>query len=699
MYFKTLLITAATTALLLSGCNDDRSTDLQDSLVGNTVDDRIAGYAIFNPDEGLIPYPNNILFAPNSSGTDDYDYGQTLNIPYEETDPDANVKRQLNTLTGFSTTSPITAPITGTLDPATIPDGVQLYKVDINASGAVTGIDTTLQFGVDYIATQSGSKLAVVPLHPLDSWSNYMVVMTSDLKDTQGRVLSPDIATALTLSPNPVKPGSSLDTETAAALEAIRQGNRQMLTVLALAGKDPSNTIQIWNFRTQVIGEVQANIAAAATSDSNLTLHDFGISTMALFGMLGMDTSGMTGSAEIYDGNLSTLPQYMPQASQMNPLPVIQGEFTYSAPFTPVVEANVTIPVVATVPVEGPDCTMPTAGWPVVIYQHGITRDRTDLFVFGETLAKACYAGIAIDLPLHGVTETNTTINPFYKAAIERTFDLDMATEVWIEGYGWAITSYTPDGNIDSTGAHYMNLANIITTRDNLQQTTSDLLQLQNAIASASGITFDPERISFLSHSLGNMASIGFLNHTAALKSAVLAMPGQQFIPLLDNSAVFGPAIESGLAAEGIIKGTAEYDAFMLASQTLVDDADPANYSASIGAGALPILEIAAVGDGTEGSGDQHIPYTVATAPLAGGKPFIDFTGAQDINTSDLSSGDIYPTSGTKTVAKLTVGEHRSALDPQYSMDAFSEIHTELISFIDSNGTAIKVAYPSIIQQ
>ena len=121
MYFKTLLITATTAALLFSGCKDDRSTDLQDSLVGNTVDDKIVGYAVFNPDEGLFPYPNNILFAPNSSGMDDYDYGQTLNIPYEETDPDANVKRQLNTLTGFSTTSPITAPMVATETPTRRP--------------------------------------------------------------------------------------------------------------------------------------------------------------------------------------------------------------------------------------------------------------------------------------------------------------------------------------------------------------------------------------------------------------------------------------------------------------------------------------------------------------------------------------------------------------------------------------------------
>lgn len=407
-----------------------------------------------------------------------------------------------------------------------------------------------------------------------------------------------------------------------------------------------------------------------------------------------MDTSGMTGSAEVYAGTLSNLPQYMPQGSAANPMPVLNGEFTYSAPFTPIVEANVTIPVVATFPSGTSGCAMPAEGWPVVIYQHGITRARTDLFVFGETLAAKCYAAVAIDLPLHGVTESNLSINPFYAGVIERTFNVDLVTE---SPYG-TVAAYGPDGVIDSTGINFMNLANILTTRDNLQQTTSDLLQLQNAIASATGVKFDPSRISFLSHSLGNIASIGYLNKTDALQSAVLMMPGQQLIPFLTASPVFGPEINAGLAAYGIMPGTPEYDAFMLATQTTIDDADPANYTPQIGAKSLPILEILSVGDGSEGSGDQHIPYTVASSPLSGGKPFVQFTQAEDINTSGLVE-NVYPTGTDKTVTRLTAGEHRSALDPQYSPEATNEIHTELISFIDSNGTSIKVAYPSIIQQ
>ncbi|WP_345985225.1 hypothetical protein WCX49_11505 [Sulfurimonas sp. HSL-1656] len=702
----TLTAAAAVLALTFGGCNGDKSTDLQDSLNGNTVDDLIAGYTLFDPTTGTIPYPNNILFAPNSSSTNDYDFGQTLNIPYEPTDADANVKRQLNTLTGFSTTMPITAPISDgvTLDATSLPVGVQLYKVDVNASGYVTDINATLQYGVDFAVAQSGSKVAIVPMKPLEPLTNYMAVLTNDLNDSEGRILAPDYATALTLSPNPVEAGGALDEATAAALEAIRQGNQAMLYALAMTGKDPTKTVQVWTFRTQMIGAVQNSIALYAQNDTNaaLAIQDVNVTTKALFAQLGMDTSLMSGSAEIYAGTLSNLPQYMPQGSPMNPLPILAGEFSYSAPFTPIIEANVTVPVVATVPSAASGCTKPAAGWPVVIYQHGITRVRTDLFVYGETLASACYVGVAIDLPLHGVTESNTTLNPFYMGALERTFNVDLVTE---NPYG-TVTGYAPDGVIDSTGIHFMNLANVTTTRDNLQQTTSDLIELTNSIASA--VVFelnatlsnlDGSRISFLSHSLGNIASIGYLNQTDALQSAVMMMPGQQMIPFLINSPVFAPEINAGLAVYGIMPGTEEYAAFMLATQTMIDDADPANYAAGIGAAnTFPILEMQAIGDGTEGSGDQHIPAVVAGYPLAGGSPFIAFTQAKDLNTSALLPGNIYLPDTSRTVTRVTEGEHRSPLDPQYSLDAFFEYHTELISFIYSNGTAIQVNNPAIIK-
>ena len=680
MKYKMLLLAASASALLMSGCESkDGYSDLEDN---------VAGYAVFNPTEGKVPYPNNILFAPNSSSTNDFDGGRTLNIPYEPGDSDENITKQLNTLSGFSTISPIMAPVTATLDEATFPAGVQVYEASIDpTSGAVTAINASLVFGVDFVVTQSGSNIIIVPLQPLKSLTTYVVVLTDALKDAAGRPLAPDVPTALTLSDVPVEAGGALDASTAAGLEMIRQGNQAMFAALKADGKDTDNTVQMWNFRTQAIGAVLNSMTQQVSGNAQISLHMMPMTTKDL-------GAGIAGTAQVYDGNISGMPQYMPQATPQDPTAVIRGTFAYSAPFVPEVNATVTLPLVATVPNATSGCTEPTDGWPVVIYQHGITRVRTDLFVYGETLAMACYVGIAMDLPLHGVTETNTSRNPFYKAGIERTFDVDILTE----SPDGNVTP-GPDGSIDSSGANYMNLAHIITTRDNLHQSTSDLLELQSAIGSATGLHLNPDKIAFLSHSLGNIAATGYIATTSEVKAAVMMMPGQGVVQLLVNSPVFSPAINKGLESVGIETGSAKYQQFMLALQTLVDDADPANYSASIGASSVPILEIEAVGDGTEGSGDQHIPNSVATAPLSGTEPFIRFTTATDINTTGLAAGDTFMTTHNKTVARLTAGEHRSPLDPQYSMSAFNEIHTELISFIASDGAAIRLADPSIIKQ
>jgi alpha-beta hydrolase superfamily lysophospholipase len=46
-----------------------------------------------------------------------------------------------------------------------------------------------------------------------------------------------------------------------------------------------------------------------------------------------------------------------------------------------------------------------------VIFQHGITRNRTDIFAIASTFAAAGFVTVAIDLPLHGLPSSN----PFYK--------------------------------------------------------------------------------------------------------------------------------------------------------------------------------------------------------------------------------------------------------------------------------------------
>ena len=89
-------------------------------------------------------------------------------------------------------------------------------------------------------------------------------------------------------------------------------------------------------------------------------------------------------------------------------------------------------------------------------------------------------------------------------------------------------------------------------------------------------------------------------------------MPGGAIAELLNNSVSFAPRIEAGLASKGIMKGSASYSSFILATQTVLDDADPINYTTAVAttqAGKIFAIEVV----GTDSSNsDQVIPNSVA---------------------------------------------------------------------------------------
>ena len=341
----------------------------------------------------------------------------------------------------------------------------------------------------------------------------------------------------------------------------------------------------------------------------------------------------------------------------------------------PAVQDTKTIPLLMTIPNTS---AKPANGWPVVIFQHGITQNRTNLLAVADALAGAGYAAIAIDLPLHGVTDTT---NPLYQATLERTFNVDYVGQ----NEDGVITSTGPDGVIDSSGKHYINLASLLTSRDNVRQSASDLLALQNSLIGLnSTIDIDESKVAFVGHSLGTIAAFGFLNNTV-LESVTLAMPGGGIAELLNNSPEFAGEIEAGLASKGIMKGTAAYSSFILATQTVLDDADPINYAMNVGA-TQNILAMEVVGNGTEGTSDQVIPNSVATAPLAGTEPLLTY-----MQTTNLTT-----TTGVKPnqAARFTVGGHSSILKPDV---ATLEMQTEMASFVGSAGSTVLVTDESLL--
>lgn len=673
------LTLTALSLLLLGGCGSETTSVDSHKSPG--------GYVVMDSSGGDIPYPNNILFAGSTDGT--------LNIPYDPNAADAPISMALNTLDGFSTISPISVSVEGEMDPSTLPGNMHLYKVIAQASAATGGIpavgaiERELIFGSEYIATFQGGKLLILPTVPLESRSSYMVVLTDGITNAQAQPLSADAVTAMLNQSAPLidaegnptiylNPDALTNTQSAMQLESLRRLTQAMFAQLIgqegvqclltpAQAVDCSNVVMAWSFTTQTIGTTAAAIAEH-NATAKLSVQNSGKTSKQMLTLAGFDTTSMNGNADIYVGTLADLPYYLGTPSSSNPTAPLNSRFSIENAL-PVQQSTQTVPVLMSVPNQ---TTMPANGWPVVIFQHGITQDRSNLLALAETFAAIGYASVAMDLPLHGIT---TAYNPLYMAGLERTFDLDLINNI--------TGSPAPDGVIDASGAHYLNLAQLLVSRDNIRQSTSDLIALKNALASATGITLDGTQVAYVGHSLGAIVSFGFLAH-ATLDSVVLGMPGGGIAQLLNHSPAFGQEIRDGLLANaGIEPDSAQYNAFMLAAQTLLDDADSINYAADVAA-KQKVLIIETIGNGTEGSGDQTIPNSIATAPLSGTEPLIRIMEAENVYTSQPETLPL----ANDAVSRLYNGSHYSLLLPDA---ATAEIHRQSASYIASKGTQVSV--------
>ncbi len=302
----------------------------------------------------------------------------------------------------------------------------------------------------------------------------------------------------------------------------------------------------------------------------------------------------LSSGGAIYQGGL-TLPNYLPNAqagvadsalgswSGSNNAALALGlsgaptdvdgsiNVTYRFPFADKVGFN-TVPVMVTMPKAdcdpddaGPASGKPADGWPVVIYQHGITVDRTAGVLIGNTLASQCIAMVAIDHSMHGIAP----LNGDNEANALRLFNVDQvfasadpavlaakspfaaARAGWIQGVGAEnapelvalaerhsnVAKNALNANIDmvfqgaldsegdpvtaasvgTSGQLYINLNNFSRTRDGIRQTVLDMLNLGASIgdmdinADGTANDLDPSKIYFIGHSLGGIVGATFL--------------------------------------------------------------------------------------------------------------------------------------------------------------------------------------------
>jgi pimeloyl-ACP methyl ester carboxylesterase len=466
----------------------------------------------------------------------------------------------------------------------------------------------------------------------------------------------------------------------------------------ASVGINPDDIVLAWTVHTQNITRTLKTLRAFAQPAATNIVPTF------------MNTShvnpGLPGIADIHMG-IITLPYYSDVPSAENPAAQLSSFWqaepgAYAPPFDqipldptsthvtvanpiPVKNNDQTVPIIVTVPNAFSGMSKPANGWPVVIYGHGITRNRLDVFAVADTLAAIGYAAVAIDFPLHGVSPDDQPSQapfwientPFAPIANERTFDSDFLNNETF--------TFGPDGLIDPSGIIFMpaSLGSMLTSRDTLRQGIADLSVLAVSISGMdidldAQPDLDASNMAYVGHSWGAMHGTAFAAIEPLITRAFLSTPGGGIARFANASDTFGPVIESVLGSIGVEPGTADYEKVLLIWQTLIDSADPINWSTEAAVNTPVMLH--------EVIGDAVIPNYVLTAPLSGTEPMILTMGLNSYSTTQQSA------EGLRAAGRfMPPAHHGSLLTPAGSAAAFFEMQKQMATFIASHGGAIVV--------
>jgi pimeloyl-ACP methyl ester carboxylesterase len=678
-----------TAALLLSACSGGNTAlgpAATASVKSNPHHDtpvaaKPAAAALFQPLQGILPYPTDLYFAGSTDGT--------LNIQPES----ALLPSQaaVNTLDGFSTTAVIRARFGGPLDPASFTAAsVAVLQVTIdNTTKAVTSVVRPLVFGADYTtglgpeSSVGNSVLEIRPTHPLvpstgTTNNGYLVLMTNGITDAGGKPVKPDTDYA---SIKAALPTCSAIADN--SLHGICQLTGTHLQVAQQIGFNPANVVLSFSFSTQSIADPLTQIAKTATAQP-LIVHNTGLTTAQA-------NHHLSGHATLYVGTLS-VPYYLSRAAPLtgywqgdpSPLDASSRFLTRFNP-VPVPTEMLQIPVLVTVPnanSAGGGVKPPGGKWPVLIFEHGIARNRADMLAVADSFADSGFVVVAIDLPLHGVTDPTSSLyasaaNPLYAGlplpptgSIERTFDLDVLNN--------ATGAPGPDGHIDTSGASFINLASLLTTRDNLRQGVADLITLTRSLPNMSldetqAGDIDPDDIHFLGHSLGGIVGgvlLGIEPDTE-ISTATLAMPGGGLAYLLRDSPTLAPRIITRLEAQGLMQGTTLFEQFMRDAQTVLDSGDPLNYIAAASVH-HPIHVLQIVGSASSPP-DQVVPNSATQRLIE--------TAALSRMAAPTALGAVRDANGFRTSVSFVIGDHQSIIDPTASLATTMEMQAEAITF------------------
>ena len=629
---------------------------------------------MFVPAGGIFPFPNDLFLSGSLDGT--------LNIAVSDPTDYGDYLVAMNDLDGWSTTAPIFVPFNGTLDSASITAAsVKVFNVTNPAA------PVPLTFGTAFTATVSPaldgtSQLMITPVAPLTPKNRYAFVIsrgitsggTAAVADTTMQALL-DVHTA------GVAPPASL----AALYTTAGLGN--VMTLANAFGVPDANIAVVFTVSTQSTTDTLAKVNTDVTAGVIATIGAAGTNKSLLDP--GNTNVGIVNVATIYGGFMA-VPEYSSRTEVLTgrwqtALGTPVTRYTVAGGAGPAATETINVPILISIPNAGSPSggVKPGAGWPVVVFSHGITGDRSNMIALAQAYANAGYAIVAVDHSLHGLAVghplrafntlvPSTTIH-------EQTFDADVTNNT--------TSAVGSDGVVDASGQNYINLSQLLTFRANVMQSVANQIQLIKSLPNLSydgvaGGDFDTSRMHFTGMSLGAITGTVTLGVNTNVQVATLNVPGGPWIDIARNSATFAPRVNAGLAAAGVSTGTQLYEQFMQAAQTVADAADPINFAAL--ANANHAIQLHQVVGTSAATADQVVPNS-ATARL------ITALGLAKRST-------VAAFANTEGYVNFTAGGHSSLLSPTASLAVTIEMQTETATWMGANGAAFTIADGTVVQ-
>lgn len=555
-------------------------------------------------DLGQVPWPDDLYM--DASGE-----LNIASIPAQETSPVPEypeaLRQSLNQLDGWGTNSAIFFEWDGALDPLSLPEtpadstlegaSVFLVNVDPGSPTAFARVPVHVNWQPEL------RQLALRPAdgHPLAEGSRYAAVVTARVLAVDGQPALPhgDFELVRDAEARPEDPRlSRAFTHFAPVLDALAGQGVARGSVVALA-----------SFTTQTITRGLEDARAIVwTGEPPLVEFDEAIAGEALTTRLGTPPDTLPGlGAEggvAHDSIGSMVHGRFPSPSFLSAEAGRHGAFTRDVEGALEVKRVEDVSFTFFLPP-----TADVAALPIVLFQHGITADRSDALGLANAFNEAGFAVMAIDAPFHGLRTSRARKdweNQITGAEVPDGFGDQSGGDVIVDFAG-----------IQDTGGELVDFHPIYLS-DTIRQAAVDLMSAVRVLRESdlsgaalldpalAGLAFEETPVEFVGYSLGGIIGTIFTAMEPEVGAAILAVTGGHLSHLVAQSPSLNPGYLPQLFPLLGLSEDIDYEAYhpvfyedFAVWQTLLDRGDSINYGARIAESDTDVLMLMARHDET----------------------------------------------------------------------------------------------------